>query len=75
MSAEPAGSLVFPATMIAVFNKIFAKATNGDNDWIELYALEGSIDLSSYSIVNDNEEDIAQALPSVTLAKREFICL
>jgi hypothetical protein len=58
-----------------VINEIVANAADGGNDWIELYALEGSIDLSSYSIVDDNEEHIPQALPSVTLAEGEFIVI
>ena len=51
-------------TSSLVINEIVANAADGGNDWIELYAVEGSIDLSSYSVVDDNEEHIAQALPS-----------
>jgi hypothetical protein len=58
-----------------VINEIVASATDGGNDWIELYAVEGDVDLSTYSIVDDNDEHSAQALPEVTLAEGEFILI
>jgi hypothetical protein len=62
-------------TSSIVINEIVANAADGGNDWIELYAVEGSVDLSSYTIVDDNDEHIAQALPSITLAEGEFIVI
>ena len=55
-----------------VINEIVAKATSG-NDWIELYVTEGSVDLSDYSIADDDSE--AQSLPSVVLSEGEFIVI
>ena len=39
-----------------VINEIVAKSADDGNDWIELYATGGSVDLSSYTIV-DNDGD------------------
>ena len=35
------------ATSNLVINEIVAKASDGGNDWIELYATDGSVDLSN----------------------------
>ena len=79
-SAEPAETIesteiTDPTTSSLVINEIVASATEGGNDWIELYAVEGAIDLSDYSIVDDNDEHSAQTLPEVTLAEGEFIVI
>jgi spore coat protein CotH len=63
------------ATSQLVINEIVASAIDGGNDWIELYAVEGDVDLSTYSIVDDNTEHTAQSLPEVTLAEGDFIVI
>ncbi|WP_426358190.1 CotH kinase family protein [Pseudocolwellia sp. HL-MZ19] len=63
------------ATSNLVINEIVAKASDGGNDWIELYATDGSVDLSNFSIVDDDETHEAQSLPEVTLAEGEFIVI
>lgn len=63
------------STSSLVINEIVANAIDDGNDWIELYALDAAVDLSSYSIVDDNDEHTAQALPNVTLAEGEFIVI
>lgn len=55
-----------------VINEIVAKPESG-NDWIEFYVTEGSVDLSEYSIVDDDEDHEAQTLPSVVLSEGEFL--
>lgn len=63
------------STSTLVINEIVANAVDGGNDWIELYALSGNVDLSTYSLVDDNETHTAQALPNITLAEGEFIVI
>lgn len=58
-----------------VINEIVASASDGGNDWIELYATEGSVDLSNYTIVDDSADHEPQALPSVTLAEGEYLVI
>lgn len=58
-----------------VINEIVASASDGGNDWIELYALEGSIDLSNYTIVDDSAAHLPQSLPNITLAEGEYIVI
>jgi len=58
-----------------IINEIVASAADDGNDWIELYALEGPVNLSSYSIVDDSTEHAAQALPDITLAQGDFIVI
>lgn len=62
-------------TATLVINEVVANAVDGGNDWIELYALSGTVDLSTYSVVDDNETHTVQALPSITLAEGEFIVI
>lgn len=58
-----------------VINEVVADAVDGGNDWIELYANEGTVDLSTYTLVDDNSEHTPQTLPSVTLSEGEFIVI
>lgn len=58
-----------------VINEIVASAADDGNDWIELYASEGSVDLSNYTIVDDNADREPQALPSLTLAEGEYLVI
>ena len=64
-----------PESSTVVINEIVADASNGASDWIELYVVEGSADLSTFTIVDDNAEHQAQALPNVTLSAGEFIVI
>ncbi|MGJ8691629.1 MAG: CotH kinase family protein [Thalassotalea sp.] len=56
-------------------NEVVASAINGGNDWIELYAAQGPVDLSTYTISDDNEARTPQALPSIILAQGEYIII
>ena len=67
--------VIDPITSSLVINEIVASAANDGNDWIELYAMEGPIDLSGYTITDDKAERIPQALPEITLAQGEFIVI
>jgi len=69
------GDITTPITSQLVINEIVADAIDGGNDWIELYAVEGSVDLANYSLVDDNSEHIPQALPDISLAEGEFIVI
>ncbi|MEW6981812.1 CotH kinase family protein [Colwelliaceae bacterium 6471] len=64
-----------PTSSTLVINEIVADAIDGDNDWIELYALDGTVELANYSIVDDNSDHVPQALPDVSLAEGEFIVI
>jgi len=69
------GDNTTPTTSQLVINEIVADASNGGNDWIELYAVEGTVTLANYSLVDDNSDHIPQALPDVSLAAGEFIVI
>lgn len=56
-----------------VINEIVASAVDDGEDWIELYALSDIADLSIYSVVDDNADHEAQALPAIALAAGDFI--
>lgn len=58
-----------------VINEIVAKASDNGNDWIELYVVEGTADLSNYTLVDDNVDHEQQALPNVTLSQGEYIVI
>lgn len=58
-----------------VINEIVANASDGGNDWIELYSVDASVSLSNYTIVDNNDEHTPQSLPDVTLAAGEFIII
>jgi spore coat protein CotH len=60
----------FAALMI---NEVVAKGAADSEDWIEFYVSgEETIDLSDYTVIDDNEENEPAALPSVILAPGEF---
>ncbi len=58
-----------------IINEIVADADDNGNDWIELYAINGSVDLADYTIVDDNADRTPQALPSLTLTEGDFIVI
>ena len=62
-----------PTTGTIVINEIVAKAADDGSDWIELYVTEGSVDLSSYTIVDDDPDHSPQSLPNITLSSGEFL--
>ena len=72
-SQDTSGGTTTSSTLI--INEVVAAAADGGNDWIELYASGGEVTLSDYSIVDDNSDHVAQALPDVTLAAGEFIVI
>ncbi|TCS43782.1 CotH kinase family protein [Reinekea marinisedimentorum] len=57
-----------------VINEIVAKPVSG-NDWIELYVTEGSVDLSEYSLVDDDADHEAQSLPDVVLSAGDYLVI
>lgn len=57
-----------------VVNEIVAKAADDGNDWIELYVTEGSVDLSFYTIVDD-EDRTPQSLPNLVLSNGEYLII
>ena len=64
-----------PEPSTVVINEIVADASNGENDWIELYVVDGSVDLSTFTMVDDNVDHEAQAFANVTLSAGEFIVI
>ncbi|MBW8189891.1 CotH kinase family protein [Neiella marina] len=73
-SEEPSDDT--PETSVSiVVNEVVADPADGGNDWIEIYAVEGPIDLSDYSLVDDNADRDPQSLPDVILATGEFIVI
>ena len=63
------------STLPLVINEIVAAAVDDGNDWIELYALEDITTLSTFSVVDDSSDRVAQNLPDVALATGEFIVI
>ncbi len=55
-----------------VINEIMAKDTDGENDWIELLALNGTVFLGDYSIVDDDPDREPQVLPDISLSEGDF---
>lgn len=64
-----------PEATQLVINEIVASATDGGNDWIELYALQGDIELADYTIVDDSSEHTPQLLPDIVLAEGDFVVI
>lgn len=62
-------------TSSLVINEIVASASDDGNDWIELYATSGAVDLSNYTIVDDSTDREPQALPAVTLNEGEYLVI
>jgi spore coat protein CotH len=61
------------STGTVVINEIVAKDASGGSDWIELYVTEGSVNLSDYTLVDDDPSHTAQALPSQTLSAGDYV--
>jgi spore coat protein CotH len=55
-----------------VINEIVAKNADGENDWIELYVVVGTVALGEYTIVDDSADHEPQALPEVSLSAGDF---
>lgn len=58
-----------------VINEIVAKDASGGNDWIELYVTEGTVNLSAYTLVDDDPDHSPQALPDVTLNAGDYVVI
>ncbi|MGA1796361.1 MAG: lamin tail domain-containing protein, partial [bacterium] len=59
-----------------VINEIVARASDGDDDWIELYnAGEHAAYLRDYALVDDNVEREPVLLPDIILEPGEFIMI
>jgi len=74
-NTETTETTIETSTSNLVINEIVAKASDDGNDWIELYVTEGSVELTNFSIVDNDEEHVAQSLPDVTLTQGEFIVI
>lgn len=68
-------SITVTAAAALIINEIVAKDANDGNDWIELLAVGGDIDLSTYTIVDDDVSHAAESLPALTLGAGEFLVL
>ncbi|MGJ8679504.1 CotH kinase family protein [Paraglaciecola sp.] len=68
---EPSTPVV--TTSKVVVNEIVAKASDDQTDWIELYVVDGEVNLSNYSLVDDSEGREAQALPDVTANAGDYV--
>ena len=56
-----------------VINEIVAKASDSGEDWIEFYVSgTETVNLSDYTVVDDNAENDLAALPTVILSPGEF---
>tara|TARA_R110002167_G_scaffold55676_26_gene158063 strand:- start:2282 stop:4852 length:2571 start_codon:yes stop_codon:yes gene_type:complete len=62
-----------PSSISLKINEIVASAVDDGADWIELYALADIPDLSIFSIVDDNADHVAQALPAISLSAGDYI--
>ena len=58
-----------------VINEIVAKDSGGGDDWIELYVTQGSVNLSDYTLIDDDEEGELQSLPNMTITAGEFVVI
>ncbi|MEH6346282.1 MAG: CotH kinase family protein [Bermanella sp.] len=58
-----------------VINEIVAKDSAGGDDWIELYVTQGSINLSDYTLIDDDEEGELKSLPDMTITAGEFVVI
>ncbi|MCP4135832.1 MAG: cellulosomal protein [bacterium] len=57
-------------------NEIVAKDANSGNDWIELYInASEAVNLGEYSLIDDDEDGEAQALPDITVNPGEFVII
>ncbi|MDP6945692.1 MAG: CotH kinase family protein, partial [Myxococcota bacterium] len=67
--------VIAPATTNAglVINEVVCAAEDGGTDWIELYAAgTDPVDLSAFTLVDDNPDHAPAALPEVTLQPGEY---
>lgn len=54
-------------------NEIVAKAEDGGNDWIEIYATGTSpVDLGEYALIDDDPDHTPTALPQITLQPGQY---
>ncbi len=66
-------STVFEGTL--VINEIVAKDAAGGNDWIELYVTEGSVNLSAYTLVDNDPTHTPEPLPDIVLNAGEYFVI
>jgi spore coat protein CotH len=62
-------------TSSVIISEVVAKASDGGNDWIELYVREGAVDLSTFTLTDDDADREPQALPQVTVNAGEYIVI
>lgn len=74
-SSESSTTSTITAGNSLVINEIVAKDSNGGDDWIELYVTEGTVNLSDYTLIDDNEESELQSLPDLELSAGEFVVI
>jgi len=58
-----------------VINEVVAIADDGGDDWIELYVIDGIVNLAEFTITDNKLDRIPQALPDVSLTAGEFIVI
>lgn len=66
---------VNPNTSSIMINEVVAKATDDGYDWIELYVREGPVNLSDFSLTDDDTDREPQSLPQVTVNTGEYIVI
>jgi hypothetical protein len=62
-------------TSSVIISEVVAKASDGGHDWIELYVREGAVDLSTFTLTDDDADREPQALPQVTVNAGEYIVI
>ena len=61
---------------VLLINEVVAAAQDGGYDWIELYVQgDAPVDLSDYTLVDDNPDHSPVALPAVSLEPGEFFVI
>jgi len=74
-SEKNSSSTAVPVTSKLVINEIVASAVDGGSDWIEFFVVEGNIELSDYSIVDDKEGRELQSLPRASLTAGDYFVI
>ena len=58
-----------------VINEILANDPDNGNDWLELFVVEGQVNLGDYSIVDDNTDHVPVTLPEITLEAGDYLVI
>ena len=52
-----------------------ANDPDNGNDWLELFVVEGQVNLGDYSIVDDNTDHVPVTLPDITLEAGDYLVI